>query len=456
MANVTNLKHGSTGDEVKQLQQALGFTGKDVDGIFGNKTQQAVIDFQKANGLTVDGIAGKNTLGKLYSNNGAQAAGSNAGNAGNNAGAAPADAAPATAEPSTFTHPSYADVKSDTVKQAETILQQYEATRPGEWVDPYRDKYMGYLEQYENRDPFSYDFNSDALYQQYKDQYIQQGQMAMMDTMGQAAAMTGGYGNSYAQTVGQQAYNQQLGQLNAIMPELYQMAYERYGQEGQEMLDMFNMYMGLSEQDRSRHQTDVDNWYKEIGRLTDNVNTEYQRDYNDYLLGYNTDWDEYITDKNQKFTANEADKERQWKTEEADKDRGAKAKDTDSKTTNTSNWDNGKLTESQVKMLQEVLGVTVDGKWGDESFKAAGNMTADEALKAYQRGELKKDAKPGDNKPATMSDAAKKFMSNLPYAHAGSSAETWKSVVKERMMAQYDSGALTDEDVMEIINQLGL
>ena len=65
MATVTNLKYGSTGDEVKKLQEALGFTGKDVDGIFGNKTQQAVIDYQKKNGLTADGIAGKNTQGKL-------------------------------------------------------------------------------------------------------------------------------------------------------------------------------------------------------------------------------------------------------------------------------------------------------------------------------------------------------------------------------------------------------
>ena len=342
MSTVKNLSFGSTGDEVKQLQTALGFTGSDVDGIFGKKTQQAVIDYQKANGLTVDGIAGKNTQGKLYSNTGAQAAGSNAGAAGNNAGAAGNNAAPAATTQDTFTYPDYTInqlEKSDTLKQAETILQEYEATRPGEWVDPYRDKYMGYLEQYENRDPFSYDFNSDALYQQYKDQYIQQGQMAMMDTMGQAAAMTGGYGNSYAQTVGQQAYNQQLGQLNEIMPELYQMAYERYGQEGQELLDMFNMYLGLSEQDYGRHQDSLDNWYQEMARLTDNVNTMYGREWDQYVLNedtrlnlYNTGRSEAFADhqtaQSQAFTSSENDKDRQWKTEEADKDRIAKDKET--------------------------------------------------------------------------------------------------------------------------------
>ena len=78
-----------------------------------------------------------------------------------------------------------------------------------------------------NREDFSYDLNGDALYQQYKDKYIKQGKMAMQDTMGQAAAMTGGYGNSYAATAGNQAYQASLENLNDIVPELYQMAHDR-------------------------------------------------------------------------------------------------------------------------------------------------------------------------------------------------------------------------------------
>ena len=51
-----------------------------------------------------------------------------------------------------------------------------------------------------NYGDFSYDVNSDALYQQYADQYTRLGNMAMQDTMGQAAAMTGGYGRSEEHT----------------------------------------------------------------------------------------------------------------------------------------------------------------------------------------------------------------------------------------------------------------
>lgn len=58
-------KKGSTGNEVIQIQKKLkywGYYNGDVDGIYGSKTKSAVEYFQRKNGLTVDGIAGTNTL----------------------------------------------------------------------------------------------------------------------------------------------------------------------------------------------------------------------------------------------------------------------------------------------------------------------------------------------------------------------------------------------------------
>lgn len=228
-----------------------------------------------------------------------------------------------------FSHADY--VESDTVKQANALLQQHLAGKPGDWVDPYLDQRMGYLNQYENRDPFSYDFNSDALYNQYKDQYIQQGQMAMMDTMGQAAAMTGGYGNSYAQTVGQQAYNQQLGQLNNIMPELYQMAYDRYNQQGRDLLNMYDLYAGLSEEDYGKYQDSITNWYDQLGYLTDNYINERNFDYADYVddrnLAYNEyaadralAWDKYVADRNLAYDDYVADRTLAYNQYQGEKD----------------------------------------------------------------------------------------------------------------------------------------
>ena len=59
------LKIGSCGDYVKQIQIALGLNA---DGIFGIKTESAVKEFQKKNGLYPDGIVGENTLDALNIN----------------------------------------------------------------------------------------------------------------------------------------------------------------------------------------------------------------------------------------------------------------------------------------------------------------------------------------------------------------------------------------------------
>ena len=108
------------------------------------------------------------------------------------------------------------------------------------------------LDAYLNREDFNYDFNADALYQHYKDAYIRQGRQAMQDTMGQAAALTGGYGSSYAQNVGQQAYNAQLQNLNDVIPELYQMAYDRYQNEGQDLLNRYSLLSAEEQQEYDR------------------------------------------------------------------------------------------------------------------------------------------------------------------------------------------------------------
>lgn len=63
-----NLKKGCRGDDVEALQILLlgnGIDCGDADGIFGARTEYAVREYQKAKGLTVDGIAGKNTMKSL-------------------------------------------------------------------------------------------------------------------------------------------------------------------------------------------------------------------------------------------------------------------------------------------------------------------------------------------------------------------------------------------------------
>ena len=73
----TLLKKGSRGNSVTQLQQrliSLHYLTGTADGIYGTGTESAVKAFQKANGLTADGIAGSATQKKLYSSSAKAAA----------------------------------------------------------------------------------------------------------------------------------------------------------------------------------------------------------------------------------------------------------------------------------------------------------------------------------------------------------------------------------------------
>lgn len=105
-----------------------------------------------------------------------------------------------------------------------------------------------------NREKFTYDLNGDALYNQYKDRFVNQGKMAMMDTMGQAAALTGGYGNSYAQAAGQQAYQNHLLGLNDMVPELYNLAYQKYNDDTNALYKQYDMLGQKEEQAYNRQQ----------------------------------------------------------------------------------------------------------------------------------------------------------------------------------------------------------
>ena len=167
--------------------------------------------------------------------------------------------------------PTFEYKPSDTVTQAEALLQQHIAQKPGEYQSTWGDQLNDIISQILNREDFSYDLNGDMLYQQYADQFKTQGELASMDVMGQAAAMTGGYGNSYAQTAGQQAYQAYLQQLNDVVPELYGMARDQYNQEGQALYDQASLIAGMEDQEYGRYQDTVSQYYTDLNYLTENM-----------------------------------------------------------------------------------------------------------------------------------------------------------------------------------------
>ena len=104
-----------------------------------------------------------------------------------------------------------------------------------------------------NREAFSYDPEKDPTYQQYKESYTRSGERAMQDTLGQVSARTGGLASSYAGSAAQQTYDGYMSALADKIPELRQLAYSMYQDEGNEMRANLEMLMALEQGDYAKY-----------------------------------------------------------------------------------------------------------------------------------------------------------------------------------------------------------
>lgn len=128
-----------------------------------------------------------------------------------------------------------------------------------------------------NRQAFTYEAANDPLYGQYQQQYTRLGKLAMKDSMGQAAALTGGYGSSYAQSVGQQEYDEYLQKLSDIIPELYEDAYQRYKDEGSALESEYDRLTDLKESEYDEYRDMVSDIKYQQGMIADKEQNDIDR-----------------------------------------------------------------------------------------------------------------------------------------------------------------------------------
>lgn len=192
---------------------------------------------------------------------------------------------------------------SAAVSQAQKYLSDVVAGKPGAYQSGYKQQLDDLYNQVMNRPQFSYNAATDPMYAQYRDQYMNLGNQAMMDTTAQAAALTGGYGNSYAATAGNQAYQAYLQQLNNVVPDLYQMALQRYQQEGDDLNTRYGMTAELENQDYGRYQQDLANWQAEREAANADYWNQYNADYGQYAdqMDY---WSQMAAQENAQWNTN--------------------------------------------------------------------------------------------------------------------------------------------------------
>ena len=292
----TMVAYGSQGSTVRQLQNELNKRGYGLaeDGIFGKKTRSAVRDYQKKNGLTmVDGIAGDETWGSLLAAAAVQEPQLTPTAQGTFVTAAEstprAEVTAGTARRLQELERGY--TPSDEVTAARVYRDSVAAMEPGAYQSRFEEKLQELYDQIAGREAFDYDPEEDEAYRRYAKLYAAKGAAAMEDTLGKAASLTGGYGSSYAQSAGQQAYNGYLQELAALVPELRQAALAEYRQEGQALADQYSMLSQREKNDYARYQNERADWQKLLAAAQDEYESADSGDRKLYqtLLGHFSD-----------------------------------------------------------------------------------------------------------------------------------------------------------------------
>lgn len=172
---------------------------------------------------------------------------------------------------------------SDRTQNYADILSDLEADKPGKYTSKYQGTIDNLIDSILNREEFNVDdvYNSD-LYENYRQRYMQQGQKAMRDTIGQASQMTGGYGSTYAQAVGQQAYDNYMSQLGDKTLDIYDRVYNQYLQEGQELYNQLGMINNQDSIDYGRYRDTVNDYYNDLNYYAGRYDSSYGQDFGEY------------------------------------------------------------------------------------------------------------------------------------------------------------------------------
>lgn len=158
-------------------------------------------------------------------------------------------------------------------------LSDVVAGKPNDYVSDNQEALDSLYEKIMSRPKFNFELDGSALWDQYKDQYTRLGQQAMADTMGQAAGLTGGYGSSYSQNAGQQAYNAYMQALSEKIPDLYSQAKEVYDADTAMLYDQYSVMADKEASDYSRWQDAYDRWYNQYLAAQEQANWQKEFDY---------------------------------------------------------------------------------------------------------------------------------------------------------------------------------
>lgn len=295
---------------------------------------------------------------------------------------------------------------SDRVNNYADKLEDLENNKPGDFVSKYDSQIDSIVNNILNREQFDPNSVYDTdLYKNYREQYMQQGNKAMRDTIGNISGMTGGYGSTYAMAAGQQAYDGYLSQLGDKTMDIYDRVYQQYLNEGQELYNQLGMVNNQDNIDYSRYRDTVGDYYSDLNYYAGRYDSSYAQDFGEYQYGQDAQrWaEEYAYQKTQDALA-----QSNWQTQfdyqkqqdaldyalkqqqlAASRSRGGSG---GGKNTST----NGKLTEEEAEQYLDIIrnskGVAAANKeyaYLAKNGLIENNVMSEEMVKAAQNNNMK-------------------------------------------------------------------
>jgi hypothetical protein len=286
--------------------------------------------------------------------------------------------------------------------------------------------------------------------------------------------MTGGYGNSYASTVGNQAYQGYLQQLNDKVPELYQMALNKWQMGKDDLYNQYGMLLKEYEREYGLYSDEYNKLLDQLGLARndyyDGADMHYteQNNYNDILNSqFNNEmsiWDANQSQSNWEKNHNLSERELQMAEEAWAYEKAALGDinlvpggDNSGTTPTGVNYNNGSLSTDQIKELQKAIGVDADGYYGPNSKKAAGGLSADEAWDRYRKGLLGDTSggvTPTESKNTTQ--FISRFMTKSEYLARGKSEKEFSDYMEGNIASFLRSDRITESEALYLIQYYGL
>lgn len=287
------------------------------------------------------------------------------------------------------------------------------------------------LTEIEQMKPFSYDFSTDPMFQNMLGSYQAMGQNAMKDTVAQSSALTGGYGNSWAQTAGQQTYNQYLQDAFNNLPEYYQLALSAYESERDALLDKYGLYS-------SERQNESDELKALFDLYSGLYDSGYTKDYNTYkdLLGKLSTEMEWLNSED-------------WKKKEYNATQSARATE---------------LAMQEAKMKANGYVKNPDGTWSYDATKAEEQQKKEEKAAtdariaagvetAYERGGVEEAIQFLENYGGLEDDDMKLYLSVIGATASSTNSSTKKALTKQQALSALASDLLGKRAEFEKANE---